>query len=124
MGNASSSEVAMSLHVYSPAYHQCHVFSEVVPEKRKVSISTAYGAIYPFMERKIVETTSDCYDLKTFLCQLKCALTHQNFDKVNSLVDSLRFSPEFVFFLRCSFLTRSHTFLSFQTVEPIHSLQS
>lgn len=55
MGNPSASKGCCSLHVYSPAYHQCHIFAEETdaPCKKEVSITTAYGTVYPFMEKTV-----------------------------------------------------------------------
>jgi len=53
MGNPNSEEIACSLHIYSPPYHECLIFDEVTGEEKKVSISVAYGARFPFMERKL-----------------------------------------------------------------------
>jgi len=62
MGNPSSSTACCSLHVYSPAYHQCHIFAEAgeQPYKKEVSITTAYGTVFPFMEKSLQCSSMTC----------------------------------------------------------------
>ena len=51
MGNGNSDKVAVSLHVYSPPYHKCHLFDQSLGIKKEVSITTAYGTTFPFMKK-------------------------------------------------------------------------
>jgi hypothetical protein len=53
MGNPNLDRVAISLHVYSPPYNQCHIFDPERPLKQLVSIVTAYGVEHPFVEKKV-----------------------------------------------------------------------
>ena len=63
MGNATSSDVAVSLHVYSPPYHECHIFGEEVPEKKKVCITAAYGSEFPFIRSTVRLAFRRCISL-------------------------------------------------------------
>ena len=101
MGNPNEDKVAISLHVYSPAYHECFIFGEHEPSKKQVSISTAYGARYPFMEQKLSTSLSglnmnSATDMRSFLCHLKRDFTSIDVhsSRINELVDTLSYSEK------------------------------
>jgi len=52
MANPSTEKVAISLHIYSPAYNQCSVFDQATQQRRSVSICTLYDS-YPFMKQQV-----------------------------------------------------------------------
>mmetsp|Transcript_127985 Transcript_127985/g.190673 ORF Transcript_127985/g.190673 Transcript_127985/m.190673 type:complete len:799 (-) Transcript_127985:48-2444(-) len=92
MGNANEDRVAISLHVYSPAYHECFIFDENEATKKKVCISTAYGARYPFMERKIGDNPANPpQSMKSFIAELDTVFTSSDVDSntINDVVNDL-----------------------------------
>ena len=99
MGNPNLDHVAISLHVYSPAYHECHIFSEDDPSlKKKVSISTAYGARYPFMEKNITKMCDQesvtTQTMESFIAKLDCLFTSVDIcsEKIDGVVSDLVYS--------------------------------
>eukprot|EP01094_Clydonella_sp_ATCC50884_P020059 TRINITY_DN4070_c0_g1_i1.p1 TRINITY_DN4070_c0_g1~~TRINITY_DN4070_c0_g1_i1.p1 ORF type:complete len:789 (-),score=206.26 TRINITY_DN4070_c0_g1_i1:127-2493(-) len=95
MGNARSDGVAVSLHVYSPPYHECHVFAEDEPLKKKVCITAAYGAEFPFLESTSEQIkgchTSDSTTLSLFIDNVTHMLQDGCSSSVAYMMNSLRF---------------------------------
>lgn len=105
MGNPSTSEVSISLHIYSPAYHKCHIYNEDEGTKKEVSITTAYGARFPFMEKNLSMEYLPCIDrernrtdfttLSSLVATLKNAFSEAtDHETICYLLDSLRFSKK------------------------------
>lgn len=97
MGNANDDKVAISLHIYSPAYHDCFIFDENSGEKKKVSITTAYGTKFPFMERRIPSCPSlPPQSIESFMCKLDDVFTTSSVEssEINDVVNDLVYNEQ------------------------------
>lgn len=96
MGNATTSDVAVSLHIYSPPYHECYLFDQESEQKKKVCITAAYGAEFPFLESTSDDLRSsaslpDSTSLAQFIDSVTYMLKDKCLSSVSLMLNSLRF---------------------------------
>jgi len=57
-GNARTDSIAVSLHIYSPPYSQCHVLEEATGAKEMVTIGKSYNVANPFVASRLSKSRS------------------------------------------------------------------
>lgn len=97
MSNPSVDNVAISLHVYSPPYSLCNIYSLEKPFKQEVSMISLYSNL-PYEEKKVDQLTS-CpkkvhASLESFIGGLKETLKRPtpDPDAMEELLSTIQFS--------------------------------